>query len=519
MALPMPAAAQPDPGQTLTLLDDSPEKSGFQKIFNGTNLAGWEGHPTLWSVRDGAITGETTPENPATNNTFLIWTNGVVGDFELRCAFRISPHNQQGFANSGIQYRSRVFNPSYWVVGGYQADMEAGPNYTGNLYEELSPRQTMATRGEIVVWDKDCRKQVVGSLGTAAELQSLIRQGDWNEYRVIAAGNHLRHFINGRPMVEITDDCEARRAMKGILALQLHAGPAMTVQYKDLWLKDLSATAGASAEKKIVFIAGAPSHGPGEHEHRAGCLLLKACLDRVPGVTSVVYSNGWPENAPAAFENAASVVVYSDGAAGHPLLQDERLEEMDALMKKGVGLVCIHFAVEPTREKGETEFLDWLGGCFEINKSVNPEWRANFAHLPDSPITRGVSPFEIQDEWYFNMRFREGMNGVTPILVAVPTPDTTSRPDGPHEGNPEVREAVKRGDPQTMAWAFERANGGRAFGFTGAHHHANWGNDNFRKIVLNAILWTAKLDVPANGVESTVSPGELKQNLDPKRRR
>ncbi len=118
-----------------TLLDDSPAKSGFQQIFNGKDLAGWEGHPKLWFVRDGAITGETTAENPATNNTFLIWTNGLVGNFELRCAFRIVPHNNQGFANSGIQYRSRVVNPSYWVVGGYQADMEAGPNYTGNLYE------------------------------------------------------------------------------------------------------------------------------------------------------------------------------------------------------------------------------------------------------------------------------------------------------------------------------------------------------------------------------------------------
>ena len=274
-----------------------------------------------------------------------------------------------------------------------------------------------------------------------------------------------------------------------------------------------------AADKKIVFLAGPPSHGPGDHEHRAGCLLFKACLDKVPGVTSIVYSNGWPNDPAAAFEGAAAVVVYSDGGGGHPLLQDDRLKVIGDLMKKGVGLACLHYAVEPTREKGEKEFLDWIGGCFEVDRSVNPTWNADFQHLPTHPITSGVKPFKSTDEWYFYMRFRDGMKGVTPILTAVPPASTMGRPDGPHEGNPAVREAVKQGEPQHMAWACEREDGGRGFGFTGGHFHKNWGDENVRKLLLNAILWTAKVEVPAEGVQCQVTEADLTQNLDPKRGR
>ena len=282
-----------------------------------------------------------------------------------------------------------------------------------------------------------------------------------------------------------------------------------------LWL---ACAAPAADTKKVVFIAGRPSHGQGEHEHRAGCLLLKSCLDKVPGITSEVYSNGWPDNPGAAFAGAATIVVYGDGGSGHPLLQEERLQTIGELMNKGIGLVCIHYAVEPTKEKGEKEFLEWTGGAFEINWSVNPTWNAEYKQFPSHPITRGVKPFTIHDEWYFHMRFRDGMKGVTPILTAIAPESTMSRRDGTHEGNPAVREAVKSGEPQHMAWACERADGGRGFGWTGAHFHKNWGNDNFRKLVLNAILWTAKADVPADGVQSEVTPEQLKQNLDLKGR-
>jgi len=276
------------------------------------------------------------------------------------------------------------------------------------------------------------------------------------------------------------------------------------------------ASAVAAADKKIVFLAGGASHGGGDHEHRAGCLLFQSCLERVPGVVSEVHSNGWPANPAAAFAGAAAVVIYSDGGDGHPFLRDNRLQTVGELMKKGVGLVCLHYAVEPTKEAGQKEFLVWIGGCFEQHWSVNPTWRPEFQPLPAHAITRGVKLFSLTDEWYFHMRFREGMEKVVPILAAVAPASTMNRPDGPHSGNPPVRAAVKRGEPQILAWARIRPDGGRGFGFTGGHFHRNWGNDDCRKLVLNAILWTAKVEVPAGGVECKVTKEDLLQNLDRK---
>lgn len=271
-----------------------------------------------------------------------------------------------------------------------------------------------------------------------------------------------------------------------------------------------------AADKKIVLLAGVPSHGPGEHEHRAGCLLIKQCLDQVPGVQSLVVSNGWPTDE-SVFQGADAVVFYCDGGDGHPAIQGDRLKKLDALMKKGVGFACVHYGVEVPKEKGGKEFLDWAGGYFEMHWSVNPHWDAEFKSIPGHPVGRGVKPFKIRDEWYYHMRFPEGMKGVTPILSAHPTPDTMERPDGPHSGNPAVREAVKNGEIQHLSWVYDRPDGGRGFGFTGAHFHKNWGNDDFRKVVLNALLWVAKADVPVDGVKSTVSEEDLKKNLDKKR--
>jgi type 1 glutamine amidotransferase len=266
-------------------------------------------------------------------------------------------------------------------------------------------------------------------------------------------------------------------------------------------------------DKRIVMIAGKPSHGTGEHEFRAGLLLFQKCLAGYPGIQVEVYSNGWPDSSDV-LKGAAAVVIYSDGGAGHPALQDDHLQQLGALMKQGVGFACLHYAVEPTKEKGERELIDWMGGCFEINWSVNPVWEADFKTLPGHPIVRGVKPFKLKDEWYFNMRFRDGVN---PILAAVPPLSTISRPDGPHEDNPTVRALVQKGDvAQTLAWATERPDGGRGFGFTGGHYHKNWGNDNLRKLVLNGILWVAKVEVPPDGVASTITAPDLEENLDQK---
>ena len=235
----------------------------------------------------------------------------------------------------------------------------------------------------------------------------------------------------------------------------------------------------------------------------------------MPGVQTVVYSNGWPTDANA-FEGADAVVLSMDGGSGHAAVQGDHLEQLGKLMDQGVGFGCIHWAVEVPKEKGGPEFRQWMGGAYEANWSVNPTWEANYETLPDHPITRGVKPFKIYDEWYFHMRFLPDMKGITPILSAVAPDSTMDRPDGPHSGNPAVRAAVAQHVPQITSWACERPNGGRGFGFTGAHYFKNYGNDNFRKILLNGILWIAKVEVPANGVECSVSEEDLKANLDDK---
>jgi type 1 glutamine amidotransferase len=277
----------------------------------------------------------------------------------------------------------------------------------------------------------------------------------------------------------------------------------------------LSSITHAAEKKNLVMIAGMPSHGPGQHEHNAGILLLKKCLEQslAEQVNIQHHLNGeWPSA--EELSKADSVVIYSDGQERHPALEGDHLAQLDAAMKRGCGFVTLHYAVEPTLEKGNKEFIEWMGGCFEIHWSVNPHWDANFAELPQHPISSGVKPFGTNDEWYFHMRFRPGMQGVTPILSDVPPESTMSKPDGHHSGNPAVREAVARKEKQHVAWAAERTDGGRGFGFTGGHFHQGWANDEQRKLVLNAILWSAKMEVPSSGVSSIVTEEDMKANLD-----
>lgn len=279
-----------------------------------------------------------------------------------------------------------------------------------------------------------------------------------------------------------------------------------------------------AADKKIVFIAGKPSHPSGAHEHRAGCLLFQKCLAGFPGVKVYVYDSGWPTKQvdgktvedDSVLEDADAIIIYSDGGSKHPALIGERLATLGRQAKRGAGIGAIHYAVEPTIEKGQAEWLDWIGGAFEINWSVNPHWDGNFTQLPVHAVTRGVKPFTTNDEWYFNMRFRAGMKGVTPILTDVPPESTMSRKDDPHAGNPAVRELVAKKTPQHVMWVTENTNGGRGFGFTGGHYHASWQKADQRKLVLNAIIWLAKLEVPAGGVVSAVTDADITANLDPK---
>jgi type 1 glutamine amidotransferase len=292
------------------------------------------------------------------------------------------------------------------------------------------------------------------------------------------------------------------------------AGVAMTgyfIQAADLDPHDQS---GVPLEKqptdpklaKIVLVAGQRSHGPGEHEFFAGCAILMKLLQQTPGVYPVMARDDWPKDPKETFKDAKAVVFFMDGGDNHPVLQKGHVEEIQKLMDTGVGFVNLHYAVEYPK-KASDRVLSWLGGYYETGYSTNPHWKGDFKDLPDHPITRGVKPFAIQDEWYYNIRFAPDMKGVTPILKATPPDNTRGTEDAKkHKGRSEI-----------TAWAFDRDNGGRSFGFTGAHFHKNWGEENFRRLVVNAILWSAKVDVPTEGAKVDLDAGELNKNLDRKK--
>jgi len=267
-----------------------------------------------------------------------------------------------------------------------------------------------------------------------------------------------------------------------------------------------------SKQTKVVLIAGPASHNRGSHEHPAGCSFFADLINKhVKGIEAVSYC-GWPEKADA-FDDAAAIVIYSDGGGGHPIIP--HLEQVDELMKKGVGLMLMHYAVEVPKGVPGDYFLKWVGGYFETHWSVNPHWVAEFTSFPEHPVTQGLEPFSLEDEWYYHMRFRENMEAVTPLLSTVPPESTLERPDGPHSGNPDVRKAVANKEPQHLAWCVEREDNGRGLGFTGGHYHSEWGHDVLRKFILNAIVWTAKLEVPEDGISTpTPTEEELESYLD-----
>ena len=283
------------------------------------------------------------------------------------------------------------------------------------------------------------------------------------------------------------------------------------------------------ADKRIVLIAGRPSHPPGMHEFRAGALLLQKALSGVPGVKVDVYDMGWPAKEvdgkrvddSTRLDGADAVLIFADGGKGHPALQNERTAVIDALEAKGAGLGFAHYAVEvPAGAPGEA-MQRWNGGYYETNWSVNPMWKPSFETFPNHPITRGVKPFATHDEWYFNMRWPDTFPAkarMTPLLVAKPSDEVRKGPYVSPRG-PYDHIIAATGRDETMMWAYERPNGGRSFGFTGGHTHTNWGDPNQRKIMLNALLWLAKVEVPKNGVADTIAEADLAQNLDDKRKR
>jgi|AntRauTorckE6833_2_1112554.scaffolds.fasta_scaffold12811_2 hypothetical protein len=208
--------------------------------FNGKDLSGWKGDPRFWSVKDGAITAASSKENPVPHNTFLIWQDGEVSDFILTLKYKMTPLDDKKYTNSGIQYRSNVIDAEKFIVGGYQADLEYGKNYSGILYEEKG-RGILAKRGQKVVIEQGEKPgkpkiEVVGETGDSEEIQAGIDRDGWNEYRIVAKGNHVQHFINGKLTADVTDKT-AEAPKSGVLAFQMHQGPPMQIQFKDIVIK------------------------------------------------------------------------------------------------------------------------------------------------------------------------------------------------------------------------------------------------------------------------------------------
>lgn len=218
------------------------ESADMEKIFDGKSLDGWNGDPTMWSVREGVIHGETTAENPAKGNTFLIWEGGKTGDFELRLSFRLTAAN-----NSGIQYRSKHITDdsarNKWVVRGYQHELrnqEDMPNVSGFIYDEGGKRGRICLAGEKAVWEAEGGKQVKETLISAEEYKELFKLDQWNDVVIVAKGNHIQHYLNGRLILDFTDNDPQLALTDGVLALQLHAGKPMWVEFKDIRIKEVN---------------------------------------------------------------------------------------------------------------------------------------------------------------------------------------------------------------------------------------------------------------------------------------
>jgi hypothetical protein len=216
-----------------------PESGELRRLFNGKDLTGWDGDPRLWSVKDGVIHGETTKENTAQGNTFLIWTDGKVKDFELRLSFRCTATN-----NSGIQYRSKHITEgnarNKWVVRGYQHEIRNEvklPSVAGFIYDEGGSRGRVCLVGEKAVWENG-KKNVTGQLIDAEGYRELFKLDDWNDVVILARGNHIQHYLNNRLILDFTDDLKLALT-EGVLALQLHAGAPMWAEFKDIRMKEL----------------------------------------------------------------------------------------------------------------------------------------------------------------------------------------------------------------------------------------------------------------------------------------
>jgi type 1 glutamine amidotransferase len=252
---------------------------------------------------------------------------------------------------------------------------------------------------------------------------------------------------------------------------------------------------------KIVLIAGdaGTGHPPGDHEHFAGCALFYRMLKQTPGVAPVMVQNGWPTK-PETLAGARAVVFYMDGGGKQTTLQ--HAAEIDKLVAAGVGIVHVHQCIDYPAD-AVPRAVAWLGGAYHPKTGARAHWDATFDHLPVHPVTRGVEPFKLINEGYITkLTWTLGMQGITPILES---------------HNPK---AAKVDPPKAAAdvfcFAYDRPDGGRSFVNTGGHAHANWGQAGFRRLMINGILWAAKVEVPAGGAKVDLDPADLMQNMEKK---
>jgi hypothetical protein len=301
----------------------------------------------------------------------------------------------------------------------------------------------------------------------------------------------------------------ASAAAAVVLLVAATTGYAGDKKERDIY--DYEAQKAARGVKKIVLVADTAPHGPrGNHEFLAAAIYFARTLNaNYPDAYCVVHTKDkWPKD----LKHADTIIVLLNhgGSAVNPAVKEA--------VGRGAGFMAIHYGVEVNKGEQGQNYLKWLGGYFETFWSVNPFWTPEFKDLPKHEVTRGVKPFAVNDEWYYHMRFVDKLEGVTPILSALPPLKTVQgegKKSSSHGGNPAAYESVAAGNKQVVAWAYERPDGGRGFGFTGLHKHSNLGDDNFRTLLLNACAWVAKLPVPANGVASQpLSRGDLELLID-----
>ncbi len=265
----------------------------------------------------------------------------------------------------------------------------------------------------------------------------------------------------------------------------------------------LEADAPDTSHAKIILLAGSPSNKPGQHEYFAGCALMMDWLRTVPGVWPVLVADGWPKNE-AIFDGAKCVVSFMDGAEKMAFLEPARWERMRSLAAAGAGLVVLHQGVDCPQAQA-MEFQQWFGAVFQKDIGCRGHWDVSFDSIPVHAVTEAMQPFALaKDGWLYNLRFATA--GVTPLLAATMPDKSRSTPDA----------KAHMGRAETVAWAFERAAGGRSFGFTGCDLHKNWDVEGQRKLVVHGVLWAAGVKVPDGGVRTACTEEDLGRNLDRK---